>query len=252
MSDIKKYNQNDFIKLRKAGELAAKALKYIEDKIIPGVTTNMIDKTIKKFLKDNNAYSAPLFYRGYPKSVCTSVNHVVCHGIPCDKELKNGDILNIDVTSYLDGFHGDCSKMFCVGDISDKAKKLISVTDECLNRAIKILKPGIHFGDIGFEIQNFAEKKGFSVVREFCGHGVGENFHEEPNVLHYGNKNEGPTLEQGMVFTIEPMINEGKFDTKVLKDGWTAVTKDNLLSAQFEHTVGITDGGYEIFTLTKN
>ena len=212
----------------------------------------MIDKTIKKFLKDNNAYSAPLFYRGYPKSVCTSVNHVVCHGIPCDKKLKNGDILNIDVTSYLDGFHGDCSKMFCVGDISDKAKKLISVTDECLNRAIKILKPGIHFGDIGFEIQNFAEKKGFSVVREFCGHGVGENFHEEPNVLHYGNKNEGPTLEQGMVFTIEPMINEGKFDTKVLKDGWTAVTKDNLLSAQFEHTVGITDDGYEIFTLTKN
>ena len=176
----------------------------------------------------------------------------MCHGIPSDKELKNGDILNIDVTAYLDGFHGDCSKMFYVGDISVKAKNLINVTKECLNRSIKILKPGIHFGNIGHVIQSFAEEKGFSVVREFCGHGVGRNFHEEPNVLHYGDKNEGPILEEGMVFTIEPMINEGKFETKVLKDGWTAVTKDKSLSAQFEHTVGITNNGYEIFTLNKN
>ena len=252
MSSIKKYNESDFIKLRKAGKLAAIALDNIKDKILPGISTQTIDEIIKKFLRDHNAYPAPLFYRGYPKSICTSINHVVCHGIPSDKELKNGDILNIDVTAYLDGFHGDCSKMFHVGDISVKAKNLINVTKECLNRSIKILKPGIHFGNIGHVIQSFAEEKGFSVVREFCGHGVGKNFHEEPNVLHYGNKNEGPILEEGMVFTIEPMINEGKFETKVLKDGWTAVTKDKSLSAQFEHTVGITNNGYEIFTLNKN
>ena len=252
MNSIKKYNESDFVKLRKAGQLAAIALDNIKDKILPGITTQTIDEIIKKFLRDHNAYPAPLLYRGYPKSICTSINHVVCHGIPSDKELKNGDILNIDVTTYLDGFHGDCSKMFCVGDISVKAKNLINVTKECLNRSIKILKPGIHFGNIGHVIQSFAEGKGFSVVREFCGHGVGENFHEEPNVLHYGNKNDGPILEKGMVFTIEPMINEGKFETKVLKDGWTAVTKDKSLSAQFEHTVGITNNGYEIFTLNKN
>ena len=252
MNSIKKYNESDFVKLRKAGKLAAIALDNIKDKILPGITTQTIDEIIKKFLRDHNAYPAPLLYRGYPKPICTSINHVVCHGIPSDKELKNGDILNIDVTTYLDGFHGDCSKMFCVGDISVKAKNLINVTKECLDRSIKILKPGIHFGDIGHVIQSFAEEKGFSVVREFCGHGVGKNFHEEPNVLHYGDKNEGPILEEGMVFTIEPMINEGKFETKVLKDGWTAVTKDKSLSAQFEHTVGITNNGCEIFTLNKN
>ena len=252
MSSILKHSKKDFLKMHKAGKLAAEVLDYINDFIEPDITTNYLNDLCHQFIIENNAVPAPLNYKGFPKSTCISVNHVVCHGIPSDKELKNGDILNIDVTAYLDGFHGDCSKMFCVGDISVKAKNLINVTKECLNRSIKILKPGIHFGNIGHVIQSFAEEKGFSVVREFCGHGVGEKFHEEPNVLHYGNKNEGPVLEEGMVFTIEPMINEGKFDTKVLKDGWTAVTKDKSLSAQFEHTIGVTNNGCEIFTLSNN
>jgi methionyl aminopeptidase len=248
---IQQYTLSDFKKLKKAGEITAKTLDFLEDKIKPGITTDYIDKITTKFLHSHNATSAPLFYKGFPKSICTSVNHVVCHGIPSDKILNDGDIVNIDITSYVDGFHGDASRMYLVGTPSVKANKLIEVTRECLARAIKILKPGLSLGDIGHEIQSFVEKEGFSVVKDFCGHGIGKLFHEEPSILHYGKKDQGMKIKEGMVFTIEPMINAGKFETKVLNDGWTAVTKDKSLSAQFEHTVGITNNGYEIFTLSN-
>lgn len=248
---IQQYTLSDFKKLKKAGEITAKTLDFLEDKIKPGITTDYIDKITTKFLHSHNATSAPLFYKGFPKSICTSVNHVVCHGIPSEKILNDGDIVNIDITSYVDGFHGDASRMYLVGTPSVKANKLIEVTRECLARAIKILKPGLSLGDIGHEIQSFVEKEGFSVVKDFCGHGIGKLFHEEPSILHYGKKDQGMKIKEGMVFTIEPMINAGKFETKVLNDGWTAVTKDKSLSAQFEHTVGITSNGYEIFTLSN-
>jgi methionyl aminopeptidase len=248
---IQQYSTEDFKKLKKAGEITALALDFIEDKIKPGITTDYIDKISSDFLQTKNATSAPLFYKGFPKSICTSVNHVVCHGIPSNKILNDGDIVNIDITSYIDGFHGDASRMYCVGKASTKAKKLVNTTYESLVRAIKILKPGVTLGDIGNEIQSYVEKEGFSVVRDFCGHGVGRLFHEEPSVVHYGQKNKGMKIKEGMVFTIEPMINAGNFATKVLNDGWTAVTKDKSLSAQFEHTVGITNNGYEIFTLSN-
>ena len=248
---IQQYTLSDFKKLKKAGEITAKTLDFLEDKIKPGITTDYIDKITTKFLHSHNATSAPLFYKGFPKSICTSVNHVVCHGIPSEKILNDGDIVNIDITSYVDGFHGDASRMYAVGTPSVKANKLIEVTRECLARAIKILKPGLSLGDIGHEIQSYVEKEGFSVVKDFCGHGIGRLFHEEPSILHYGKKDQGMKIKEGMVFTIEPMINAGKFETKVLNDGWTAVTKDKSLSAQFEHTVGITSNGYEIFTLSK-
>jgi methionyl aminopeptidase len=250
MAKFNKYYPDEFKKLRNAGKISSQCLDFISDKIKPGVKTQEIDDLCVNFLKKHNAVSAPLFYRGFPKSVCTSVNHVVCHGIPSEKILKEGDIVNVDITSFIDGFHGDTSRTFCVGKVSVKAKNLVEVTKEALERSIKILKPGVYLGDIGFEIQNFVEKSGYSVVRDFCGHGVGRNFHEEPNILHYGKKGTGPKLEEGMVFTIEPMINAGKYETKLLNDGWTAVTKDKSLSAQFEHTVGITNNGYEIFTLS--
>ena len=189
-----------------------------------------------------------MFYRGYKKSVCTSLNHVVCHGIPSDRTLVEGDILNIDITAVVNDFYGDTSRMFVVPDISVKAKNLIDATYESLINSIKILKPGVKLGDIGYEIQSYVEKEGFSVVRDFCGHGINTVFHQYPNILHYGKKNTGAELEPGMTFTIEPMINAGKYDVKMLDDGWTAVTKDKSLSAQFEHTVGITENGYEIFT----
>ena len=248
--NIKQYSFEDFTKLKKAGEITAQALDFVTDKIKPGITTNVIDKIVSDFLKSKQATSAPLFYKGFPKSICTSVNHVVCHGIPSEKTLQEGDIVNIDITSYIDGFHGDASRMYCVGQPSIKAQKLIDVTYQSLMRAIKILQPGITLGDIGFAIQSFVEQEGFSVVRDFCGHGIGRLFHEEPSVLHYGRKNDGLKLKEGMVFTIEPMINAGAYQTKVLNDGWTAVTKDKSLSAQFEHTVGITNNGCEIFTLS--
>ena len=250
MAKFNKYYPDEFKKLRNAGKISSQCLDFISDKIKPGVKTQEIDSLCVNFLKKHNAVSAPLFYRGFPKSICTSVNHVVCHGIPSEKILKEGDIVNVDITSFVDGFHGDTSRTFCVGKVSVKAKNLVETTKEALERSIKILKPGIYLGDIGFEIQNFVEKNGYSVVRDFCGHGVGRNFHEEPNILHYGKKGTGPKLEEGMVFTIEPMINAGKYETKLLNDGWTAVTKDKSLSAQFEHTVGITNNGYEIFTLS--
>jgi len=250
MSKFNKYYPDEFKKLRNAGKISSLCLDFISDKIKPGIKTQEIDDLCVNFLKKHNAVSAPLFYRGFPKSVCTSVNHVVCHGIPSDKTLKEGDIINVDVTSFVDSFHGDTSRTYCVGKVSVKAKKLVEITKEALERSIKILKPGIHLGDIGYEIQSFVESNGYSVVRDFCGHGVGRNFHEEPNILHYGKRGTGPKLEEGMVFTIEPMINAGKYETKLLNDGWTAVTKDKSLSAQFEHTVGITNNGYEIFTLS--
>ncbi len=249
---VQQYSFEDFKKLKKAGEITAQALDFLEDKIKPGITTDYIDKIAVEFLRSKNATSAPLFYKGFPKSICTSVNHVVCHGIPSDKVLNDGDIVNIDITSYIDEFHGDSSRMYCVGTPAVKAKKLVDVTYQSLVRAIKILKPGVTLGDIGYEIQSYVEKEGFSVVKDFCGHGIGRLFHEEPSILHYGKKNQGMKIKEGMVFTIEPMINAGKYDTKVLNDGWTAVTKDKSLSAQFEHTVGITNNGYEVFTLSKN
>ena len=237
-----------FEKMRAAGNLASRTLDMLTDNIKPGISTDKIDKLGYEFIKDNGGFSAPLFYRGFKKSLCTSLNHVVCHGIPSDRILNEGDIINIDVTAIVNDHHGDTSRMFCVGKTPVKANNLIDATYEAMMKAIKILKPNVKLGDIGHAIQSHVEEKGFSVVRDFCGHGVNTKFHEAPNVLHYGEKNTGAELVPGMTFTIEPMINSGKYDVKVLSDGWTAVTKDKSLSAQFEHTVGITENGYEIFT----
>ena len=237
-----------FEKMRIAGNLASRTLDMLTENIKPGISTDEIDKLGYEFIKDNGGFSAPLFYRGFKKSLCTSLNHVVCHGIPSDRVLNEGDIINIDVTAIVEDYHGDTSRMFCIGKTPVKANNLISATYEAMMRAIKILKPNVKLGDIGYEIQSYVEEKGFSVVRDFCGHGVNTKFHEAPNVLHYGQKNTGIELTPGMTFTIEPMINEGKFGVKMLNDGWTAVTKDKSLSAQFEHTLGITENGYEIFT----
>ena len=237
-----------FEKMRIAGRLAAKTLDMLTENIKPGLTTDFIDKLGYEFIRDNGGYSAPLFYRGFKKSLCTSLNHVVCHGVPSDRIVNDGDILNVDVTAIVDGYYGDTSRMFAVGKTSVKANNLINATYESMMKAIGILKPGVKLGDIGYEIQNYVEEKGFSVVKDFCGHGISNIFHEPPNVLHYGKKNTGIDLTPGMTFTIEPMINAGKYDVKVLADGWTAVTKDKSLSAQFEHTIGITENGYEVFT----
>jgi len=237
-----------FEKMRIAGNLAAKTLDMLTENIKPGITTDYIDKLGYEFIRDNGGYSAPLFYRGFKKLSCTSLNRVVCHGIPSDRILNEGDALNVDVTAIVNEHYGDTSRMFCVGKTPIKLNNLIDATYESMMRAIKILKPGIKLGDIGYEIQSYVENKGFSVVRDFCGHGISTIFHEYPNILHYGTKNTGIKLESGMTFTIEPMINSGKYDVKILDDGWTAVTKDKSLSAQFEHTIGITENGYEIFT----
>ncbi len=240
-----------FEKTKIAGSIAAGALDEVSKIIKPGVSTNEIDKICYEFISDNKAFSAPLFYRGFPKSCCTSANHVVCHGIPSDKILKEGDIINVDVTAFKEGWHGDTSRMFRIGEISVKAEKLINTTYESMMKAIQIVKEGIHLGDIGSTIQTHVEAEGFSVVQDFCGHGIGEKFHKEPNILHYGEKGTGERLKEGMIFTIEPMINIGNYETKTLNDGWTAVTKDKSLSAQFEHTIGVTKNGHEIFTLSK-
>ena len=242
-----KYKEK-FEKMRIAGSLASKTLDMLTEYIIPGITTDKIDMLAFEFIKDNGGYSAPQFYRGYKKSLCTSLNHVVCHGIPSDRVLEDGEVINVDVTAIVNNYYGDTSRMFIVGNASVKAKNLIEVTYNSMMSAIKILKPGVKLGDIGYEIQSYVEEKGYSVVRDFCGHGISNTFHETPNILHYGKKNTGMELYPGMTFTIEPMINAGKFDVKVLNDGWTAVTKDKSLSAQFEHTVGINENGYEIFT----
>ena len=237
-----------FEKMRVAGKLASQTLDMLTDNINEGVSTDHIDKLGYEFIRDNGGYSAPLYYRGFTKSLCTSLNHVVCHGIPSDRNLRDGDAINVDVTAVVDEHYGDTSRMFSIGNTSVKLNNLIDTTHESMMRAIKILKPGIRLGDIGHEIQSFVEEKGFSVVRDFCGHGISTTFHEPPNILHYGSKNSGMDLRPGMTFTIEPMINTGKYDVKMLNDGWTALTKDKSLSAQFEHTLGITENGYEIFT----
>ncbi len=243
--------EESFEKTRIAGSIAAGALDEVSKIIKPGLSTKEIDSLCYEYIGDNGAYSAPLFYRGFPKSSCTSTNHIVCHGIPSDKILKDGDILNVDVTALKDGWHGDTSRMFEVGEVSIKAKKLVNTTYEAMMKAIKILKENIHLGDIGSTIQDHVEAQGFSVVQDFCGHGIGQAFHQSPNILHYGKMGSGERIKEGMIFTIEPMINAGNFETKTLKDGWTAVTKDKSLSAQFEHTVGILKNGYEIFTQSK-
>ena len=241
-----------FEKTRLAGTIAAGALDEVAKIAKPGLRTDEIDKLCYEFLGDHGAYSAPLFYRGFPKSCCTSTNHVVCHGIPSDKILKDGDIVNVDVTAFKDGWHGDTSRTFEIGKVSVKAKNLVRTTYEAMMKAIKIVKEDIHLGDIGSAIQKHVESEGFSVVQDFCGHGIGQLFHKEPNVLHYGQKGTGEKIKAGMIFTIEPMINLGKYETKTLNDGWTAVTKDKSLSAQFEHTIGVTKDGCEIFTLSGN
>ena len=237
-----------FEKMRVAGKLASQTLDMLTDVIKPGISTEKIDKVGYEFIKDNGGHSAPLYYRGFKKSLCTSLNHVVCHGIPSDRILDEGDIVNVDVTAIVNDYYGDTSRMFLLGDVSIKAKNLVNATHESMMKGIEILKPGTKLGDIGFAIQSYVEEKGFSVVRDFCGHGISNKFHEQPNILHYGKKNTGVELIPGMTFTIEPMINAGKFDVKVQNDGWTAVTKDKSLSAQFEHTLGITEDSYEIFT----
>ena len=241
-----------FEKTRIAGSVAAGALDEVAKIAVPGIQTAEIDKLCFEYLNDNGAYSAPLFYRGFPKSCCTSTNHIVCHGIPSNKVLKDGDIVNVDVTALKDGWHGDTSRTFEIGNVSVKAKKLVRTTYESMMKAISIVKEDIYLGDIGSTIQNYVEAKGFSVVQDFCGHGIGKEFHKEPNVLHYGKKGTGEKIKAGMIFTIEPMINFGKYETKTLNDGWTAVTKDKSLSAQFEHTIGVTKDGCEVFTLSKN
>ena len=236
--------------MRKAGRLTADALDLLADHVQPGVTTNALDQLIFDFAMDHGAYPAPLDYRGFRKSICTSINHVVCHGIPDDKPLREGDIVNIDVTLVLDGWHGDSSRMYAVGALPRRAERLVEVTYEALMRGVAAIRPGGTAGDIGHAIQSFAEGERCSIVREFCGHGLGRLFHDEPNILHYGRPGEGVILKPGMFFTVEPMINLGKASVKVLSDGWTAVTRDRSLSAQFEHTVAVTETGVEIFTLS--
>lgn len=247
---IKLHAPEDFEGMRGAGRLAAECLDYITPFVEPGVTTEYLNQLCHDFNDARGAINAPLNYRGFPKSICTSINHVVCHGIPGDKKLRDGDIINIDVTVILDGWYGDTSRMFPVGKVNRKAERLIDVTFEAMWRGIEMVKPGATLGDIGHAIQSYAEGERFSVVRDFCGHGLGKVFHDAPNVMHFGHPGEGEVLREGMFFTIEPMINAGRFDVKILADGWTAVTKDKSLSAQFEHSLGVTADGYEVFTLS--
>ncbi len=248
--EIKLYSAESFEGMRKAGQLTARALDLLVEHAQPGVTTGKLDDLVFEFARDHGAYPATLFYRGYTRSICTSINHVVCHGIPNDKPMREGDIVNIDVTLILDGWHGDSSRMDPIGEVSRRAERLIEVTWESLMRGIAQVKPGNTTGDIGAAIQVYAEEERTSVVRDFCGHGVGRVFHDTPNILHYGKPGEGVELRPGMLFTIEPMINLGRPHVKVLGDGWTAVTRDRSLTAQFEHTVGVTGDGVEIFTLS--
>jgi methionyl aminopeptidase len=247
-SKIKLHGPEAFAGMRRAGRLVAEALDMITGYVQPGVTTERLDDLVLAFALDHGAVPAPLNYRGYTKSICTSLNHVVCHGIPAPRPLREGDIVNIDVTLIVDGWHGDSSRMYPIGEISRKAERLIEVTYEAMMRGIAAVKPGATTGDIGAAIQIFAEAERCSVVRDFCGHGLGRVFHDRPNILHYGEAGEGIRLEPGMLFTVEPMINLGKPHVKMLSDGWTAVTRDRSLSAQFEHTIGVTDTGCEVFT----
>ena len=242
------HSSNDFDGMRRAGKLAAETLDMIAPHVVPGVSTDKLNRICHEFIIDNNAVPSPLNYRGYPKSICTSINHVVCHGIPGDKKLMDGDVLNIDVTVTLDGWFGDTSRMFNAGKMGVKARKLTDVTFDAMWKGINVVKPGATTGDIGHAIQEYAESHGYSVVRDFCGHGLGRVFHDAPNIMHFGNPSEGVKLKEGMFFTIEPMINFGKYDVKILQDGWTAVTRDKTLSAQFEHSIAVTKDGFEVFT----
>jgi methionyl aminopeptidase len=247
---VKLHDASEFEGMRRAGQLAAATLDFITPFVKPGATTGELDKLCHDFMVDNGGHPATLGYKGYQHSSCTSVNHVVCHGIPGDRVLVEGDIINIDVTPTVDGWHGDTSRMFPVGKIGVKARKLVDATYEAMMRGIAAVRPGATLGDIGHAIQSYAEDHRFSVVRDFCGHGLGKVFHDAPSVLHFGRPGEGLVLREGMFFTIEPMINAGRADTKILSDGWTAVTRDKSLSAQFEHSIGVTADGYEIFTLS--
>ncbi|HJV06911.1 MAG TPA: type I methionyl aminopeptidase [Chromobacteriaceae bacterium] len=246
----------DIEKMRVACRLAAELLDYLTPFVKPGVTTEQLDKLAHEYMVNvQGSIPAPLNYspdghNPYPKSICTSINHVICHGIPNEKPLKNGDVMNIDVTVIKDGYFGDSSRMFYVGEVSDHARRLCKITYECMWKGIEKVKPGAHLGDIGHVIQQHAEKAGYSVVQEFCGHGIGKNFHEEPQVLHYGRAGTGLELKPGMIFTIEPMLNQGKRHLRVLADGWTVVTKDRSLSAQWEHTILVTETGYEVLTIS--
>ena len=239
-------------KMRVAGKLAADVLDMIASHVKPGITTNELDRICHQYIVEQDAIPAPLNYHGFPKSICTSTNHTVCHGIPSDKKLKKGDIVNIDITVIKDGYHGDTSKMFYVGEPSIKAKRITEIAHECLIRGIKQVKPGATLGDIGAAIQQHAESNHCSIVREYCGHGIGAKFHDEPQVLHYGKAGDGLKLEPGMTFTIEPMVNIGKRDIKVLPDEWTVITRDRSLSAQWEHTILVTENGYEVLTLRSD
>ena len=250
LKSIKIHLEADFESMRKAGKLAAETLDYIGEFVRPGISTGKLDQLCAEFINERGAISAPLNYRGYPKSVCISPNHVVCHGIPGDKVLMEGDVINIDVTPIVDGWHGDSSRMFYVGDIGVKAKRLIDVTYEAMMRGIGVVKPGATVGDIGHAIESYITPFRYSIVRDFCGHGLGKVFHDAPNILHFGKPGQGAVLREGMFFTVEPMINIGRSDVKILSDGWTAVTKDRSLSAQFEHSIGVTANGHEIFTLS--
>ncbi len=248
---IKLHGAEGFQGMRKAGRLAAEVLDFITPYVRPGVTTDELDRLCHGFIVDHDAIPAPLNYRGFPRSICTSINHVVCHGIPGERTLDAGDILNIDITVILDGWHGDTSRMFLLGDkVPLKARRLVEVTWEAMMRGIEAVRPGVRIGAIGHAIQSYTEARRFSVVRDFCGHGIGRVFHDAPSILHFGQPEDGPELREGMFFTIEPMINAGRLEVKILSDGWTAVTKDRSLSAQFEHTVGVTREGCEIFTLS--
>lgn len=247
---IRIHEEADFAGMAKAGKLAAEILDMIADHVEPGVTTAHLDKLIEDYVNEAGAISATIGYKGYEHASCISINHVVCHGIPSDKRLRDGDILNIDVTCILDGWYGDTSRMFVAGKLPRRAERLIQITHDALMKGLESVRPGNTFGDIGHAIQTFAESQRCSVVRDFCGHGLGRVFHAAPNVLHYGHPGHGAVLEPGMFFTVEPMINLGRPETKVLADGWTAVTKDKSLSAQFEHSIGVTEQGCEIFTLS--
>ena len=247
-SAIKLHGPEDFKAMRAAGKLAAETIDFVTPYVKPGGSTNYLDKLCHDFIVDHGAIPAPLNYRGFPKSICASVNHIVCHGIPSEKTLRDGDIVNLDITVILDGWHGDTSRMFYAGKPGVKAKRLVEITYEAMMRGIAVVKPGATMGDIGHAIQSYAESQRCSVVEVFCGHGLGRVFHDAPNVLHYGTPGTGPVLKEGMFFTIEPMINLGTPDVKILDDGWTAVTRDKNLSAQFEHSIGVTADGYENFT----
>src|ERR1700748_341429 len=247
---IKLHGKEAFEAMRKAGRLVAECLDMLPDHVHPGVTTDALDKLVQEFAFDHKALPATLMYRGYKKSTCTSLNHVVCHGIPSEKPMKEGDIVNIDVTLILNGWHGDSSRMYAVGEIPRRAERLIEVTYEAMMRGIAAIRPGATTGDIGHAIQTYVEAQHMSVVRDFCGHGLGRLFHDEPNIVHVGRPGEGILLKPGMFFTVEPMINLGRPHVKVLSDGWTAVTRDRSLSAQFEHAVGVTENGVEVFTFS--